>query len=37
MPSKFIYCPRCGKSEDIYQTDYDEENADGGYEVDSEQ
>jgi hypothetical protein len=33
---KFIYCPRCGKSDAIYQTDYEEENADGEYEVDDD-
>lgn len=33
--SKFRFCPRCD-SEDIYQTDYEEENADGEYEVDDD-
>lgn len=33
MPSKFIYCPQCGSS-NITDTDYEEENADGEYEVD---
>lgn len=36
MASKFIYCPRCDKSDAIFQTDYEEENADGEYEVDDD-
>lgn len=31
----FIYCPRCG-SDKISETDYEEENADGEYEVDDD-
>lgn len=36
MANKFIYCPRCDKSDGIYQTDYEEENAEGEYEVDDD-
>lgn len=36
MSNKFIYCSRCDKSEHIYQTDYEEENAEGEYEVDDD-
>lgn len=36
MADKFIYCPRCGRSDEIYETDYEEQNAEGEYEVDED-